>query len=232
MKSLAFFIFISFSCFFQFSTAIDTLTPSQSIRDGETLISTGQRFELGFFSPSSSKNRYLGIWYRKTPQVVVWVANRNDPLTDSNGLLTMNNSGSVFLINQENNVFWSSSSSTAAKGPVAQLLETGNFVVRESNTMNSQSYFWQSFDYPTDTRLPGMKMGKNSETDKDRYLSSWKSIEDPSIGESTYRIENLAVNLSISFAWTKMSKGLTEIETLFPSMITLPQPRHHPNGPS
>lgn len=184
------FIFISFSRFFHFSIAVDTLAPNQPFRDGDTLVSSNQRFELGFFSPSNSKNRYLGIWYKKTPDIVVWVAERNNPSTFRNGFLTVSSGGSLSLMNQTGNLIWSSNSSRVAKNAVAQLLDTGNFVIRENNSMNSENYFWQSFDYPTDTRLPGMKLGKNFDSDIDRYLCSWRSIEDPSSGEFTYRIVN------------------------------------------
>lgn len=190
MTILPFFIFICFTCFLQFSISVDYLTPNQSIREGETLVSPGQRFELGFFSPANSKNRYLGIWYKKTPQVVVWVANRDSPLTDSNGFLLIKSNGALLLTNQTNKLIWSSDSSSAAKNPVAQLLETGNFVVRENSSINSQNYFWQSFDYPTDTRLPGMEIGKKLDSDIDRYLSSWKNIDDPSTGKYIYRVVN------------------------------------------
>ncbi|GKD34400.1 hypothetical protein Tco_1249909, partial [Tanacetum coccineum] len=32
--------------------------------DGETIVSKGKMFEMGFFSLGKSKNRYLGIWYK------------------------------------------------------------------------------------------------------------------------------------------------------------------------
>ncbi|KAK6142591.1 hypothetical protein DH2020_022939 [Rehmannia glutinosa] len=60
-----------------------TLSANQTIADGQTLISQNQNFELGFFYPGTSGNRFLGIWYKDTPDVVVWVANRNDPIKDS-----------------------------------------------------------------------------------------------------------------------------------------------------
>ena len=42
---------------------------------------------------------------------------------------------------------------------------------------------WQSFDYPCDNFLPGMKLGRNLVTGFERYISSWKSIDDPAQGE-------------------------------------------------
>nr|GMC54414.1 G-type lectin S-receptor-like serine/threonine-protein kinase At4g27290 [Ipomoea batatas] len=66
-----------------------------------------------------------------------------------------------------------------------QLLDSGNLVVRDAGDENPENFFWQSFDYPTDTYLPGMKMGINFETGHEVYLSAWKSAEDPSPSEYT-----------------------------------------------
>ncbi|KAK4852040.1 hypothetical protein QYF36_020558 [Acer negundo] len=55
------------------------------MRDGETLVSADQGFELGFFSPGTSRSRYLGIWYKKVaPKTTAWVANRDTPISTDN----------------------------------------------------------------------------------------------------------------------------------------------------
>lgn len=72
--------------------------------------------------------------------------------------------------------------------PVAQLLDSGNFVVGNRDTLDSKIYAWQSFNYPSDTLLADMKVGWNLKTGLERYLTSWKSADDPSIGDSTYRL--------------------------------------------
>ncbi|KAL3503306.1 hypothetical protein ACH5RR_037755 [Cinchona calisaya] len=78
---------------------IDTLANTQVLKDGETIISSGGSFELGFFSPSSkSKNRYLGIWYKNISiQTVVWVANREISLVDAVDFLEVIKPGLVIL---------------------------------------------------------------------------------------------------------------------------------------
>ncbi|KAK1420172.1 hypothetical protein QVD17_21546 [Tagetes erecta] len=39
---------------------------SRFLTDRDTLVSaSGMFFELGFFQPDSTQNRYLGIWYKK-----------------------------------------------------------------------------------------------------------------------------------------------------------------------
>ncbi|KAK4398433.1 G-type lectin S-receptor-like serine/threonine-protein kinase [Sesamum angolense] len=52
------------------------------------MVSSGGMFELGFFSPDNSRNRYVGMWYKNVPvMTVVWVANRETPLTSTSGVL-------------------------------------------------------------------------------------------------------------------------------------------------
>lgn len=167
----------------------DTLTPGQSIRDGDVLVSADGSFELGFFSPINSKGRYLGIWYQKiSAGTVVWVANRETPLNNSSGALIVTDQGILILLNSSKDAIWSSNASRTAQNPVMKLLGSGNLVVKDIND-NSENFLWQSFDYPCDTLLPGMKWGRNMVTGLDRYLSSWKSSNDPAQGEFTFRID-------------------------------------------
>ncbi|KAL3503317.1 hypothetical protein ACH5RR_037766 [Cinchona calisaya] len=168
------------------SSVTDTLTTTIFIKDGETIISSGGSFELGFFSTSKSTNRYVGIWYKKISiQTVVWVANREVPLLNTYGVLEVIKPGLLVLRNDTKNIIWTSNSSMPVQNPVAQLLDTGNLVVKDANG----TFLWQSFDYPTDTFLPGMKLGRNFVTGLEVYISAWKSYEDPAPGEYTYHCD-------------------------------------------
>nr|KYP60961.1 Cysteine-rich receptor-like protein kinase 19 [Cajanus cajan] len=162
------------------SIAGDTIVLSQSISDGMTLVSHGGKFELGFFSPWNSNKRYLGIWYKNIPQTVVWVA--NGAINDSSGILMVNTTGNLVL-RQDDRVVWYTTSEKQAQNPVAQLLDSGNLVVRAESETNSEDYLWQSFDYPSDTILPGMKLGWDLKTGRERRMTSWKSPSDPSPGD-------------------------------------------------
>ncbi|KAM0019392.1 putative protein kinase RLK-Pelle-DLSV family [Helianthus debilis subsp. tardiflorus] len=172
------FILLSLDC-----NSLDTISTDQEIKDGKaTLVSEGKMFELGFFSPGKSKNRYLGIWYKKISYgTVVWVANRETPIADTSGMLKLTRLGNLVICSGGNPMVWSSNSTSNNLVVVAQLLESGNLVVRNNNKM-----IWQSFDYPSDTFLPGMKLGKDLVTGLQRCLTSWKSPDDPSIGEYRY----------------------------------------------
>ncbi|GMN23587.1 hypothetical protein TIFTF001_043700 [Ficus carica] len=162
-------------------SANDSIRSFQSHGDGATLISKGGSFELGFFTPGNSNRRYVGIWYKNIAvQTVVWVANRCNPINGSSGLLTINSTGNLVLLDHNKSVVWSTSSSKQAKKPIVQLLDSGNLVPRDEDDGNSEANFlWQSFDYPSDTLLPDMKIGWDFRTGVKRRLSAWKNWDDP-----------------------------------------------------
>ncbi|CAN0870725.1 G-type lectin S-receptor-like serine/threonine-protein kinase RKS1 [Linum grandiflorum] len=54
--------------------------------------------------------------------------------------------------------------------------------------MRGRDAFWQSFDNPTDTSLPGMKLGISRKTGLSLFLTSWTSEEDPATGPFTYML--------------------------------------------
>ncbi|VFQ61036.1 unnamed protein product [Cuscuta campestris] len=167
----------------------DTVTATLSLRDGDgetAIVSSNGTFELGFFSPGQSRNRYVGIWYNSvSPRTVVWVANRQIPLNATSGVFRIVKPGSLVLLDgASNRTVWSINSSRSTRNPVAQLLDSGNLVFRDGD--GEADFLWQSFDYPTDTYLPGMNIGRNLLTAHDIYLTSWKSSEDPGTGDYTY----------------------------------------------
>ena len=155
------------------SSETDTLTQFQPLSDGTTLVSKEGTFELGFFSPGSSTNRYLGIWFKNIPvKTIVWVANRDNPIkSNTNTKLTITKDGNLVLLTVNDTVHWTTNATEKSFNAVAQLLDTGNLVLIDEKDNNSQNYLWQSFDYPTDTLLPGMKIGWEVATGLNRYLT-------------------------------------------------------------
>ncbi|CAL5411034.1 unnamed protein product [Camellia sinensis] len=169
--------------------AIDTLSPNETLADnGKLLVSSGEAFELGFFNPPYSNKRYIAIWFKNVPiQSPIWVANKNNPISDSSGLLTITTTGNIIITNQTTTVWSSSNSSppTPPNNPILQLLDSGNLVVKNGRG----DYLWQSFDYPCDTLVPGMKLGRNLRTNQEWFLTSWKTLQDPSSGDYTYKLD-------------------------------------------
>lgn len=54
---------------------------------------------------------------------------------------------------------WSTNSFKDAKSLVLQLLDSGKLILEDKTGTNSDVYLWQSFDYPSDALLSGMKLG-------------------------------------------------------------------------
>ncbi|KAK6792639.1 hypothetical protein RDI58_011720 [Solanum bulbocastanum] len=177
------------------SSAKDIITATDFLTDGKTITSSDGSFEMGFFTLASfTNNWYVGIWYKHNvpDKSVVWVANRANPFTNTSGVrLKIIDTGQLALLTADNKSIWStnSSRSLAVKNTVAQLLNSGNLAVRDASDTKPEKLLWQSFDYPTDTLLPGMKMGKNFVTGQEFYLSSWKKESDPAPGEYTYHCD-------------------------------------------
>jgi len=188
------------------SIALDTtITPSQSLRDDGTLLSAGGSFQLGFFSSGNFKSRYVGIWYTKSSETVVWVANRDAPLYDHSGVLKVTDDGVLVLLNSTNGTVWSSSNtSKTVENPVAQLLDTGNLVVKDVKFDEPENFMWQSFDYPCDTFLPEMKLGWNLVTGLERFLSSWNSSDDPAQGPFSFRMDLLGYPQLVAMEGSKI----------------------------
>ncbi|XP_024024774.1 G-type lectin S-receptor-like serine/threonine-protein kinase At4g27290 [Morus notabilis] len=175
MKAVVILFFSSLIiCFHNSLTADDTIKPNQTLQDtGQTLVSTGEKFKLGFFSPPNSKDRYGGIWFNNIAELTsVWVANRDTPLTDSSSVLKITESGNILILsNKTEDPIWSSNSS--AKDPTLQLLNTGNLVVKDGS---NGKYTWQSFDHPSDSLIAGMKLGWDFKTGQNWKLNSWNNL--------------------------------------------------------
>ncbi|KZV20528.1 receptor kinase 3 isoform 1 [Dorcoceras hygrometricum] len=174
--------------------ANNILWPCQVLENGRTLTSANKRFELGFFNGSSEKDTrgelwYLGIWYRGIePLTVVWVANRANPLRGVDIKLFLNSSGDLSLhVDRKDSTLIVNLNQPVSR-PALVLLDSGNLVIKDGKNLIDQKYFWQSFNFPTDTMLPGMKIGWDSKSGRERVLTSWRTSKDPSEGEFVFRI--------------------------------------------
>ncbi|KAJ1298185.1 hypothetical protein BS78_01G434600 [Paspalum vaginatum] len=176
--------------------AIDTLTLGQSLPWNQTLVSKGGNFELGLFSPGKSKKHYIGIWFKKvSKQTVVWVANRDRPILEpSASSFRLSHRGVLMLqATPSNTLLWSSNASTSSPGTtVATLQDDGNLVVRSNATKSASAsapVVWQSFDHPTDTWLPGARLGYDRARGVHSFLTSWTDSENPAPGAFSMEID-------------------------------------------
>ncbi|KAF8672159.1 hypothetical protein HU200_049726 [Digitaria exilis] len=172
------------------SASVSRLPPNKPLTVGETLVSDDGTFALGFFSPSNSTRNhyYVGIWHNSIPKDnVVWVANRATPITDPSSAtfaLTTRRSNLV-LSNTDGQLLWMARNLSASESNItgeATLDDTGNFILRTSEGV----VLWQSFDYPTDTLLPGMNLRITHNRHALQRLVSWKDPQDPSPGSFSY----------------------------------------------
>ncbi|KAG6755922.1 hypothetical protein POTOM_039330 [Populus tomentosa] len=192
-RSLVIVFFFSLSYFLLFlapscHAANNTLTKGQSIKDGETLISVDENFELGFFSPGNSTSRYVGVRYSKIEdQAVIWVANRDNPISGTDGVLRIGEDGNLVVDGNGSSV-WSSNASVVSSNTALMLDTTGNLILSSNDSIgDTDKAYWQSFNNPTDTYLPDMKVLIGSA--EIHAFTSWKSTSDPSPGNFTMGVD-------------------------------------------
>ncbi|RID44305.1 hypothetical protein BRARA_I01110 [Brassica rapa] len=159
------------------SSAADTISANFTLSGDQTLLSSNGTFKMGFFKPGNSANFYIGMWYQELSiQTIVWVANRDKPVSDKNTSVLRISDGNLVLLDG-NDLVWSTGlNSSSAHEAVLQ--DDGNLVLRD----DSGSPLWQSFDHLGDTWLPGAKIRYDKRTKKSQRLTSWTSVEDPSPG--------------------------------------------------
>nr|GMD96168.1 G-type lectin S-receptor-like serine/threonine-protein kinase At1g67520 [Ipomoea batatas] len=174
------------------SSLTDTLKQGDALRMNSSqstfLISANYNFTLGFFTPERTKRTYLAIRFSDRDwDASVWIGNRETPLpTNDSARLHIDAYGRLVLTYTQGQVqgkpFLLSSKKTS-RNVTATLLDSGNFVLREVNTDGSfGEELWSSFDYPTNTLLPGMKLGVNHRTGRNWTLTSWKDDHFPAAG--------------------------------------------------
>ncbi|XP_035542285.1 receptor-like serine/threonine-protein kinase SD1-8 isoform X2 [Juglans regia] len=167
-------------------SADDTLSKGQSLSAMKTdsISSNGGQFELGFFERGTPPKFYLGIWVKRlVGQRTVWVANRENHLSDPyTSRLEFSEDGNLVLLEASSKKpFWSTSlPNLPSNSTEAALLDNGNLVLRDRS--DPSTLFWESFDYPTDTWLPGGALGIDKTGKVPKQLISWKNSEDPSPG--------------------------------------------------
>ncbi|KAH0744984.1 hypothetical protein KY290_032977 [Solanum tuberosum] len=180
------------------------ISVNHSVSGNQSIVSSGESFELGFFKPGSSKNYYLGIWYKNViTQTIVWVANREKSLsaTDMNSVELKVLDGNLVLITESKNLFWSTniSNTISSNTLVAILSDDGNLMLSDGS--NSTTLLWQSFDNPTDTWLPNAKVKYDKRTNTTKILTSWKNSEDPSPG--IFSVEMDQSNKQFLIKWNR-----------------------------
>ncbi|XP_029126178.1 G-type lectin S-receptor-like serine/threonine-protein kinase CES101 isoform X2 [Cajanus cajan] len=159
--------------------ANDSLKPGDTLNTPEKLCSEKGKYCMNFQAKFDDESvAYLRIYTQENDDWVVWVANRNQPVLTESAVLSFNHSGVLKIESQEVEpiILFSTPQTLNINNTVATLLDTGNFVLQQLHPNGStMSVLWESFDFPTDTLLPGMKLGVNHKTGRNLSLVSWLS---------------------------------------------------------
>ncbi|WRX30282.1 Protein kinase domain - like 10 [Theobroma cacao] len=114
-------------------------------------LSESGQFAFGFYRYGNGFS--VGIWFEKIQQkTVVWTANRDDPPFSSDVTLLLSTEGRLIVQPKQGQEILIASASQLASS--ASMLDSGNFVLFNS----SSAIIWQTFDFPTDTILPGQRL--------------------------------------------------------------------------
>ncbi|KAH7842052.1 hypothetical protein Vadar_000914 [Vaccinium darrowii] len=194
MANFAHPVFLLIFSFSLFANALtDTILQGQLVTISTPITSSGNIFELGFFSlgnENSARSSYLGVWYKNVSvKTIVWVANRDHPLTNSSAVLTIAADGNLAI--QEGRTSYMLSNIKSSGNTSATLSDTGNL---ELIDMRSGERLWQSFDHPSDTLLPGMKLGYDWKNGKNWSNVAWKTKDDPSPGDFSHQLDTQEKN--------------------------------------
>ncbi|CAL5429367.1 unnamed protein product [Camellia sinensis] len=206
---------------------VSTLRHGDQLNSTDSLVSQGGNFTLGFFTIPQTNYTYLGIWYTNDDQFNrVWVANRNTTLLSNSSVLTIDNATGILQITSGGNTVLNLSDQIT-RNATATLEDSGNFVLTDHE--NGDRRLWESFDNPTDTLLPGMKLGFNLATGKNWSLTSWFSASFPASGIFTMNWEpnqesgQLVIYRRGQPYWT--SGNLENQTQTFPNMLMLNGPQ-------
>ncbi|KAK7840641.1 g-type lectin s-receptor-like serine/threonine-protein kinase [Quercus suber] len=172
------------------SSAGDSINPGDTLNSSTYIVSEKGTFALGFFhridSTTTTTETYLAISeMAEADQILpfnlfVWFGSRDRPIVNNSVMLTLDNNGTLKIVQKGGDPIVLYSPPQPTKNTVATLLDSGNFILKEVQSNGSiKRVLWQSFDYPADTLLPGMKLGVRHKTGQTWSLTSWLTDEIP-----------------------------------------------------
>ncbi|KAG1369773.1 G-type lectin S-receptor-like serine/threonine-protein kinase LECRK2 [Cocos nucifera] len=160
--------YILFLSIFSSASALGAAQPRQSNISLDTSLypttnptswhSPNGRFAFGFYPEGTGF--FIGIWLVASPEnsTVIWTADRDDPPVTKDAVLKLTNGGLKLLL-QHSEGRLISNISTGTDASSASMLDSGNFVIYDSNF----HVIWETFDHPTDTIMAGQVLGSGSE---------------------------------------------------------------------
>ncbi|KAM5586786.1 G-type lectin S-receptor-like serine/threonine-protein kinase [Rosa sericea] len=184
--------FIIFAILWTYHEAArDTLKLGDTLNSSSSLVSAKGKFTMRFYvNDENSNSSYLATWQTGSGNHA-WIANRYTPVLYPSGVLTLDMNKTLKIMHKGGDpvVLFDASETNSihsTSSVVATLLDSGNFIVQELNSDGTmKQVLWQSFDYPTDTLLPGMKLGVNNKNGHIWSVSAWSGVNQPAPGPFT-----------------------------------------------
>nr|XP_027096861.1 putative receptor protein kinase ZmPK1 [Coffea arabica] len=135
------------------STTYTTLTKGSLLSTQDVLISSPDGIFTSGFLIVGENSYCFSIWFTEAQDgnyTVVWMANRNQPVNGKHSGLSLQDSGNLLLTDAGQFSVWTSNTKSNSSVQL-KLQENGNLVLSTSDG----EFLWQSFDFPTNTLLPG-----------------------------------------------------------------------------
>uniref|UniRef100_A0A2P2MR24 Receptor-like serine/threonine-protein kinase n=2 Tax=Rhizophora mucronata TaxID=61149 RepID=A0A2P2MR24_RHIMU len=182
---LIFFVLLVISSSSFSSSNLERLIKGSSLsveKSDDFLTSPGGIFSAGFL-PVGSNAYCFAIWFAEplcsNNCTAVWMANRDQPVNGKQSKLSLLHSGNLVLTDAGSFTVWTSNTASLSFMQLS-LQDSGNLVLLglEGDVL------WQSFDFPTNTLLPGQLLTKN------RGLISSRSQSNQSSGFYSLYFDN------------------------------------------
>ncbi|XP_075643381.1 G-type lectin S-receptor-like serine/threonine-protein kinase At1g67520 isoform X1 [Castanea sativa] len=169
----------------------DSLKPGDTLNCSSYLTSLNKTFSLWFFPWGNTTKSLSSLGISDfASNFLVWSASPSNPIANDSGVLTLDNAGTLKITRLGSDPIVLHSSSQPTNNTVAILLDSGNFVLRELHSNGTiKQVLWQSFDYPTNILLQGMKLGISHSNSLTWSLTSWLSDNYPDTGPFTLRCD-------------------------------------------
>ncbi|KAK7405403.1 hypothetical protein VNO78_06672 [Psophocarpus tetragonolobus] len=158
------------------STCIHVKAVNDSLKPGDRLNASGGTTNL--YSKNgiyllTFRAGFLGILNEVTNgYYFVWIGNKNQPVDYNSAVLSLSHSGVLKIESLNHKPIILYSPPQPIHNTVATLLNTGNFVLQQLHRNGTNTTLWQSFDYPSNTLFPTMKLGINHKTGLHWFLVS------------------------------------------------------------
>ncbi|KAK8485357.1 hypothetical protein V6N11_025395 [Hibiscus sabdariffa] len=185
-------------CLWLTEAATNTLNHGDKLNLSDSLVSQNGAVSLGFHRLDYDQTwdgkefgYYLAMYYTGDTSLnhSIWLANRDDPITDNSGVLAVDDTGLRINHTGGNPIqlfsLQSTSITISSSDMKLVLQDSENLVLQGTDIENGENVvLWQSFDHPTDTLLPEpMRLGFSH--GRRMSLTSWLTDSIPASGSFT-----------------------------------------------